>query len=151
ITDGKQPATNSFALNDCSVPPDVDGPMVIWITNDSQPLSNNVLDRVTTQVIAGPAIIFVDAQIDSLGALVVNSSTNSSSSSAATSMQGSGDSVTFTTDISSDKASSIIGQVVSSTRASKGSEATADTRTNSGSKTSKGAGSSETGSSTDSS
>jgi len=56
-------------LNDCVVPQGINGPVVIWITSDDQPLLNDVLDRGTSQVIAGPTITFVDTQPQLLGQL----------------------------------------------------------------------------------
>jgi len=64
-------ASTSIALpfNNCVVPKGINGPVVIWITSDGQPLLNDVHDRATSQLIAGPAIIFVDTQPQLLGQL----------------------------------------------------------------------------------
>ncbi|KAJ3571190.1 hypothetical protein NP233_g3918 [Leucocoprinus birnbaumii] len=130
-------------LSQCVVPDGINGPVAIWITSDGQPLLNNVRDRATTQLVAGPTLAFIDTQSQSLGQLVRNSgavssgssssgsSSNSGSSGSSSSSDGSGSSgstssstdtatasaSTSTTTISPDEASSIIASISASATA----------------------------------
>ena len=84
---GGQPTSIALPLNECVVPKDINGPVVIWLTSDSQALLNNVRDRATSQLIAGPTIAFIDTQPQLLGQLArfsVNNPTPVSSSSTVT-------------------------------------------------------------------
>ncbi|KAJ7666544.1 ferritin-like domain-containing protein [Mycena rosella] len=92
---GGAPFSINLALDQCIVPPGINGPVAIWITSDDQPLVNNVVDRATTQQVAGPAIIFIDSQPEVLGQMVRGSGTGSIVS-------------TTTQTISPDQAASII-------------------------------------------
>jgi hypothetical protein len=56
-------------MSECVVPDDINGPVAIWITSDDQPLVNNVRDRATTQLVAGPTMAFIDTQPQMLGQL----------------------------------------------------------------------------------
>lgn len=49
-------------IDACVVPAEINGPVAIWVTSDGQPLVNNVRDRATTQVVAGPLFAFVDTK-----------------------------------------------------------------------------------------
>jgi hypothetical protein len=62
-------ASLSFPINECFVPEDINGPVAIWITSDGQPLINNVRDRATAQLIAGPTFAFIDTKPEVLGSL----------------------------------------------------------------------------------
>ncbi|KAJ7047816.1 ferritin-like domain-containing protein [Mycena alexandri] len=93
---GGAPFSINLPLASCNVPQGINGPVAIWITSDQQPLANNVVDRATTQQVAGPAIVFIDSQPEMLGAMVRGSSSGGAGSS------------TSTTTISPDQASSII-------------------------------------------
>lgn len=93
---GGAPNSINLPISQCVVPSDVNGPVAIWITSDDDPLVNNVVDRATTQQVAGPAIIFVDSSPEMIGQLVRSSGTNGGATS------------TETTTISPDEASSII-------------------------------------------
>ena len=106
---GGQPTSIPFPFNNCVVPSGINGPVAIFITSDGQPLINNVVDRATTQLVAGPLLTFLDTQPQVLGEAVgitSGSSSNSSSSS------GSGSTITTQT-ISSAQASAIISSAVS--------------------------------------
>jgi hypothetical protein len=61
-------ATLAFPINECVVP-DVNGPVAIWLTSDGQPLINNVRDRSTAQLVAGPTFAFIDTKPEVLGSL----------------------------------------------------------------------------------
>lgn len=68
---GGQTATIALPFNSCIVPSDINGPVAIFITSDGQPLLNSVVDRASsTQVVAGPALAFVDTQPQILGQTV---------------------------------------------------------------------------------
>lgn len=82
---GGAPFSINMPLSQCVVPPGVNGPVALWITSDDDPLINNVVDRATTQQIAGPALFFVDSSPEMLGQLVRGSSGSSSSSSSSSS------------------------------------------------------------------
>ena len=73
---GGQPSSIALPLKDCIVPQGINGPVVIWITSDEQPLLNDVRDRATAQLIAGPTIAFVDTQPEQLGQLARLNPTN---------------------------------------------------------------------------
>jgi len=78
---GGQPASIPLPFNQCVVPQGIDGPVAVFITSDGQPLINNVIDRATAQLVAGPVVTFVDAQPQMLGQLArPNASGNSGSS-----------------------------------------------------------------------
>ncbi|KAJ8587645.1 hypothetical protein M405DRAFT_794013 [Rhizopogon salebrosus TDB-379] len=63
---GGLPATISQPFTECSVPPNITGPMYVFVTNSSQPLANNIRDAATGTIVAGPAMIFIDNQQDAL-------------------------------------------------------------------------------------
>jgi hypothetical protein len=65
---GGAQATLAFPIEQCVVP-EINGPVALWITSDGQPLINNVRDRATTQLIAGPTFAFIDIQPEVLGSL----------------------------------------------------------------------------------
>ncbi|KAG7446086.1 uncharacterized protein BT62DRAFT_980966 [Guyanagaster necrorhizus] len=99
----------SLPLSACVVPQGIDGPVALWITSDSQPLLNNVRDRATSQLVAGPTMTFVDTSPQTIGQLVrsVSSSTNGTVTNGT---------VTVTTStISPDQASSIISSASAET------------------------------------
>ncbi|KAG2014059.1 hypothetical protein CC2G_010907 [Coprinopsis cinerea AmutBmut pab1-1] len=58
-----------FPIDDCVVPDDINGPVAIFVTSDGQPLVNNVRDRATTQLVAGPALAFIDIAPQTIGAI----------------------------------------------------------------------------------
>jgi hypothetical protein len=66
---GGQPFSIALPFDNCVVPTGVNGPVAIFITSDGQPLINNVRDRATTQLVAGPAMAFIDTQPQMLGQL----------------------------------------------------------------------------------
>ncbi|KAJ6543860.1 ferritin-like domain-containing protein [Mycena capillaripes] len=93
---GGAPFAINLPLSQCNVPDGINGPVAIWITKDDNPLINNVIDRDTTSQVAGPAIVFIDSQPETIGQLVRGSGTNS------------GATTTETTTISPEDASSIL-------------------------------------------
>jgi len=80
---GGQPFSIPLPFDNCVVPQGVNGPVAIFITSDGQPLINNVRDRATTQLVAGPTMAFIDSQPEMLGELA-RSNGNSSISSTST-------------------------------------------------------------------
>jgi hypothetical protein len=65
---GGAQATLSFPIESCIVP-EINGPVALWITSDGQPLINNVRDRATSQLVAGPTFAFIDTSPEVLGSL----------------------------------------------------------------------------------
>jgi len=106
---GGAPFSINLPLAQCNVPQGINGPVAVWITSDDNPLANNVVDRDTIKQVAGPAIIFIDSQPETLGQLVRGSGTNS------------GATTTETTTISPDEASSIIAGAATQTASSSSS------------------------------
>lgn len=80
---GGQPFSIPLPFDNCVVPQGVNGPVAIFITSDGQPLINNVRDRATTQLVAGPTMAFIDTQPQMLGQLA-RSNGNSAISSTST-------------------------------------------------------------------
>ncbi|KAF8898121.1 ferritin-like domain-containing protein [Gymnopilus junonius] len=66
---GGQPFSIPLPYSQCVVPQGINGPVAIFITSDGQPLINNVRDRATTQLVAGPTMAFIDTQPQMLGQL----------------------------------------------------------------------------------
>jgi hypothetical protein len=106
---GGAPFAINLPISQCNVPQGINGPVMVWITSDDDPLVNNVVDRATTQQVAGPGLIFVDSQSELLGQMVRNTGTNGAPSS------------TETTTISPDQASSIIAGAATQTASSSSS------------------------------
>ena len=67
---GNNVSALSFPIEECVVPSGINGPVVIFITNDPAPLDADVVKQKSSIIIAGPTIAFIDAQADALGALV---------------------------------------------------------------------------------
>ncbi|KAJ6516376.1 ferritin-like domain-containing protein [Mycena sanguinolenta] len=103
---GGAPFAINLPLSQCNVPPGINGPVMVWVTSDDNPLVNNVIDRDTTKQVAGPAIIFVDTQSELLGQMVRNTGTSSGATS------------TETTTITPDQASSVIAGAATQTASS---------------------------------
>ena len=78
---GGQPTSIPFPFNSCVVPSGINGPVAVFITPDGQPLINNVVNRATAQVVAGPLLTFIDTQPQILGKTVGITSGSSSNSS----------------------------------------------------------------------
>ncbi|KAI0317737.1 ferritin-like domain-containing protein, partial [Amylostereum chailletii] len=92
---GGLPFSISLPMSSCAIPAGITGPVAIFITSDDQPLNNNARDRIDNTVIAGPTIIFVDNQAQTLGSLVRN-------------VGGSATNATVTQTISPEQATSIL-------------------------------------------
>ncbi|KAG0698856.1 ferritin-like domain-containing protein [Suillus ampliporus] len=62
---GGLPVAISQPLAGCSVPPNITGPMYVFVTNGSQPLVNSI--RTNGTIVAGPTMLFIDNKQDALG------------------------------------------------------------------------------------
>jgi len=100
---GGMPFAINLPIDQCVIPPGINGPVAVWITSDNNPLANNVVDRDPTKQIAGPDIIFVDSNPQAIGQLVRNTGNNGGGSSSST------------TTITPDQAASISGSSSQST------------------------------------
>lgn len=127
---GGMPVSLNLPLSQCNVPQGLNGPVAIWITSDDNPLANNVIDRDTTKMVAGPVVTFVDTEPELLGQLVRG---GSNTGSAAT--------TTTTTTISPDEAASIIQAASATATASDSSNTTGSDSSSSSSDSSSGSGS----------
>lgn len=94
---GGAPFSISLPFNQCVVPDGINGPVAIFITSDNTPLANNVRDRATDKLVAGPLIAMIDTQVDMIAQLARTGSATASS----------GESITTQT-ITPEEASSII-------------------------------------------
>ncbi|GAA6064493.1 hypothetical protein JCM10212_002381 [Sporobolomyces blumeae] len=66
---GGQPAAYVFPAQSCYVPPGINGPVLVYLTNTSTPLATNILVQNSVQIVAGPGLIFVDSQTTLLSSL----------------------------------------------------------------------------------
>lgn len=98
---GGQVTALALPYDQCIVPAGINGPVAIYITKDDNPLATNVVVRAQSDVLAGPAMAFIDSSPEALGDLVRPSSSNPAV-------------VTSNTTISSSAASSIINSSGSS-------------------------------------
>lgn len=66
-----QPIALSQPIDNCVVPEGLpDGAIFVFITDDMQPLASNIVIQNGSQIKAGPAIVFVDQQVDALSDLI---------------------------------------------------------------------------------
>jgi hypothetical protein len=70
---GGQATSIPLPFDNCTVPEGINGPVAIFITSDGQPLINNVRDRATSQLVAGPTMAFIDTKPQLLGQLARSS------------------------------------------------------------------------------
>jgi hypothetical protein len=82
---GGLPFSISLPFDQCIVPPNINGAVIIIITIDSQPLAASVVQQATSQLVAGPLMTFIDSQPDSLGQMVLTAGSNGSNNSSASS------------------------------------------------------------------
>ncbi|KXN81641.1 hypothetical protein AN958_04102 [Leucoagaricus sp. SymC.cos] len=85
---GGAPTSIPLPLSQCVVPDGINGPVGIWITSDGQPLINNVRDRASSQLVAGPTLAFIDTQPQSLGQLTRSSGSAPPSNSGSSGSSG---------------------------------------------------------------
>lgn len=81
---GGAPFTISLPFNQCVVPEGINGPVAIFITSDNNPLANNVRDRATDKLVAGPLIAMIDTQADMIAQLARTGSAIASSGATST-------------------------------------------------------------------
>jgi hypothetical protein len=81
---GGQSTSIPLPFDQCVVPSGINGPVAIFITSDGQPLLNNVVDRATSQLVAGPTMAFIDTQAQMLGMLARNNPSSNSNSNSTT-------------------------------------------------------------------
>lgn len=81
---GGMASSISLPLDSCVVPEGIEGPVIIFVTPDDQPLNNNVRDRATQAVVAGPTMAFIDTTKQLLGQLALAGSSSSGSASTST-------------------------------------------------------------------
>jgi len=82
---GGLPNSISLPFDQCIVPPGINGAVIIIITSDSQPLAASVVQQATSQLVAGPAMAFIDSQSDNLGQMIRTVGSSGSSNSSASS------------------------------------------------------------------
>ncbi|KAI0334852.1 hypothetical protein GY45DRAFT_1343203 [Cubamyces sp. BRFM 1775] len=111
---GGMPASIPFPFDQCVVPDGIEGPVAIFVTSDMQPLNNNVVERASQAVVAGPTMAFIDTQKQLLSQLALAASSGDNSSNDSSS----------TTTISPSQATSIISSA-SAASATDGATATA--------------------------
>jgi hypothetical protein len=78
---GGLPFSISLPIDQCIVPPGIDGPVAVWITSDDQPLNANVVDRQSNAIVAGPLMTFIDSESISIEVTTLVIVDNSSGSS----------------------------------------------------------------------
>lgn len=81
---GGAPFSISLPFNQCVVPDGINGPVAIFITSDNTPLANNVRDRATDKLVAGPLIAMIDTQVDMIAQLARTGSATASSGATTT-------------------------------------------------------------------
>jgi hypothetical protein len=111
-------------LNECVVP-DINGPVLIHVTSDGNPLANSVVDRATTQLVAGPLLTFIDTKPQALSLVSKSGSGGSSGPGGSVPPVGNeppptpdSDETSTTQTITPGEASSIIAGATSSSAAS---------------------------------
>lgn len=72
---GGQVTALALPYDQCIVP-QLDGPVALYITSSGVPLASNAVVRAQSEVIAGPAMAFIDSSPEALGALVRPTSSN---------------------------------------------------------------------------
>ncbi|EPQ59667.1 hypothetical protein GLOTRDRAFT_71293 [Gloeophyllum trabeum ATCC 11539] len=74
----------TLPFDSCVVPSGINGPVAVYITNDTQPLLANVVERATVNVVAGPTMAFIDTTPQMLGQLASATATASSGTTTST-------------------------------------------------------------------
>jgi hypothetical protein len=69
---GGMPSSITLPIDQCVVPPGINGPVAIWVTSDMQPLNGDAVQRQSNAIVAGPTMAFIDVQSDAMGSLVTN-------------------------------------------------------------------------------
>jgi len=82
-TSGTSPTAIVQPINECLVP-NINGAIFAWITNSSVPLTTDIITQNVDSVVAGPAIAFVDSQMELLSEIAKSGSAAVMSSSVIT-------------------------------------------------------------------
>ncbi|KIL67364.1 hypothetical protein M378DRAFT_74176 [Amanita muscaria Koide BX008] len=69
----------ALPLSQCVVPQGINGPVAIFITSDGTPLANDVVNRASDKLVAGPTMAFIDTQPQLLSQLAVGGKNNTGS------------------------------------------------------------------------
>ncbi|TNY21261.1 ferritin-like domain-containing protein [Rhodotorula diobovata] len=67
---GGEPVALTFPAAECVVPAGVNGPVAVYLTNSSTPLATNVVIQAQQTIVAGPGLIFVDAEVTVLASVL---------------------------------------------------------------------------------
>lgn len=82
---GGNPTSISLPYNQCVVPNTVNGPVAIFITSDNNPLQPDPVNRASANnILAGPAVAFIDADQELIGQMVRTSSGTGTASASTT-------------------------------------------------------------------
>jgi len=84
--------TISLSLSQCNVPAGVNGPVAVWVTNDTQPLAGSPGLRSNQTILAGPAFAFVDTKPQSLNQLIAGGKNGGGVQTSTATLTSSGDS-----------------------------------------------------------
>jgi len=109
----------SLPIDGCIVPNGINGPVAIFLTTDAKPLVADVVTQNAAQILAGPAIVFID-QADPLGSIVrkvsnpVQSSGQISQSQANQALSQASGSISTATDTSTNTSTAATGAVTGS-------------------------------------
>ncbi|KAL5527094.1 hypothetical protein ACEPAG_5885 [Sanghuangporus baumii] len=104
---GGMPFSLTLPFDACVVPSGLQGPVAIFVTNDTQPLANNPRDRFTGNIVAGPTMAFLDGAPESLSNLARSGSAVSGGNVSGSTTDTASTEVSTST-ISPDEASSIL-------------------------------------------
>ncbi|GAA6050628.1 hypothetical protein JCM3770_001496 [Rhodotorula araucariae] len=67
---GGQPVALTLPAQECVVPAGIDGPVAVYLTDSSTPLATSVIIQAQASIVAGPGLIFVDAQVSVLASVL---------------------------------------------------------------------------------
>ncbi|KAL5508543.1 hypothetical protein ACEPAH_6162 [Sanghuangporus vaninii] len=104
---GGMPFSLSLPFDACVVPSGLEGPVAIYVTNDTQPLANNPRDRFTGNIVAGPTMAFLDGAPETLSNLAKSGSAVSGGDVSGSATDTASTEISTST-ISPDEASSIL-------------------------------------------
>jgi hypothetical protein len=64
--------STTLPLYECVVPNGINGPVVVFVTKDNQPIANDVVNRNPNSLVAGPTILYIDTSSQMLSQIIVN-------------------------------------------------------------------------------
>ncbi|KIJ26974.1 hypothetical protein M422DRAFT_37980 [Sphaerobolus stellatus SS14] len=98
---GGQVNTISLPLSQCIVPEGINGAVALFITNDTQPLANNVVLRAdANNIVAGPTMAFIDSNPSPLSQIVRTGVSSGASSTSTTVTESQASSIAASSDTS---------------------------------------------------